>query len=124
MTVPPSQAHIRPSKLNYGLCTLMTAVNVVTMCLGLLFFFYLLSLPLFPLLSYCTTDTLLSLLVIALSWTYLRYQGQDKMPCGLCTFPPYLLHALPSPLHCYLCMHQCLLMRTLCALFVPASPCS
>ena len=35
---------------------------------------------------------------------------------------PYLLHALPSPLLYYLRVHQYLLMCTLCALFVPASP--
>ena len=36
---------------------------------------------------------------------------------------PYLLHALPLPLLYYLCMHQYLLMCTLCAPFMPASPC-
>ena len=35
---------------------------------------------------------------------------------------PYLLHALPSPLPYYLCMHQHLLMCTPCAPFVPTSP--
>ena len=41
----------------------------MTMRLELSFFFYPLSVPL--LLLYYTTDTFLSLLVIALSWTYL-----------------------------------------------------
>ena len=36
--------------------------------------------------------------------------------------PPYLLHALPSPLRYYIRVHQYLLMCTLCALFMTASP--
>ena len=83
-------------------------------------FFHLLSPPPFP--SYCTMDTLPSLLVIALSWTYLLIPrlGQDALRT---VHPsPYLLHALPSPLLYYLHMHQYLLMRTLCTPFVPVSP--
>ena len=34
----------------------------------------------------------------------------------------YLLHALPSPLLYYIRVHQYLLMRTLCAPFVPVFP--
>ena len=37
--------------------------------------------------------------------------------------PPYLLHALPSPLPHHLRVHQYLLMHDLCAPFVPVSPC-
>ena len=35
---------------------------------------------------------------------------------------PYLLHALPSPLPYHICVHQYLLMCTLCARFMTASP--
>ena len=34
----------------------------------------------------------------------------------------YLLHALPSPLPYYICVHQYLLMCTLCAPFMPVVP--
>ena len=77
-------------------------------------------LPLFP--SYYTTDTLPSLLVIALSWIYplIPRLGQDAL--WTVRLLPYLLHALPSPILYYLCVHQYLLMCTLVCPFVPVSP--
>ena len=71
---------------------------------------------------YCTMDTLPSLLVIALSWTYLLIPrlGQDALRTVHAL--PYLLHALPPPLRCYLRAHQYLLMRTLRAPPMPVHP--
>jgi hypothetical protein len=83
---------------------------------------FLLSIPpSFPS-SYCTMDTLPSLLVIVLSWTYLPIPrlGQDAL--RTVRFLPYLLHALPSPLLYYLCVHQYLLMCTLHAPPMPTPP--
>ena len=77
----------------------------------------------FPFLPYhCTTDTLPSLLVIALSWIHslLPRLGQDAL--RTVRFLPYLLHALPSPLLYYLRVHQYLLMCTLHAPPMPAPP--
>ena len=64
-------------------------------------------------------DTLPSPLVTTLSWTYplIPRLGQDAL--RTVRLLPYLLHALPSPLLYYLRVHQYLLMRTLCAPFVP-----
>ena len=92
-------------------------LGVMTVHLGPSFSFTY-SPPPFP--SYCTTDTLPSLLVIALSWTYplIPRLGQDAL-WTVCPFP-YLLHALPSPLLYYLHVHQYLLMCTLCAPPMPA----
>ena len=78
--------------------------SVMTVRLGLLIFsllFYLFPLPL------------------------LYYRHSPFTQCHADCAPPllpYLLHALPSPLLYHLHMHQYLLMCTLCAPFVPASP--
>ena len=63
---------------------------------------------------YCTMDTFPSLLIIALSWTYplTPRLGQDAL--WTVRALPYLLHALPSFLQCYLRAHQYLLMCTFC----------
>ena len=55
------------------------------------------------------------------------YYAMDTLPLLLVALRtvrvlPYLLHALPSPLLYYLRVHQCLLMRTLRALPMPAPP--
>ena len=97
-------------------------VDVMTVCLGLLFSFHLF--PFFPLshLDYCTMDTLPSLLVTVLSWTYslIPRLGQDALRT---VHPfPYLLHALPSLLLQYLHVHQDLLMCTFHAPPMPISP--
>jgi hypothetical protein len=83
-------------------------------------FFSPILLPLFP--SYCTMDTLPSLLVIALSWTYLLIPRLGQHALRTVCLLPYLLHALPLPLLCYLRVHQYLLMCTLVCPFVPVSP--
>ena len=96
--------------------TLFGDESVMTMHLGLLFSFHLSS-------PYCTTDPPFPLLlVIALSWTYLLTPrlGQDALRTVRSS--PYLLHALPSLLLYYLCVHQCLLMCTFRAPPMPASP--
>ena len=92
---------------------------VMTVHLGLLFSFHLF--PFSPLLYY-TTDTFLSLLVIALSWTYLLTPrlGQDAL--RTVRLLPYLLHALSSLLLYPLRVHQYLLMCTLCVPFAPVPP--
>ena len=71
---------------------------------------------------YCTTDTLPSLLVTVLSWTYslIPRLGQDAS--RTVHLLPYLLHVLPLPLLYHLRMHQYLLMCTLRALPMPTSP--
>ena len=85
---------------------------------GLLFFFPSILLSLY----HCTMDTLPLLLVTVLSWTYslIPRLGQDAL--RTVHLLPYLLHALPLPLLYHLRVHQYLLMCTLCAPFVPASP--
>ena len=67
-------------------------------------------------------DTLPSLLVTVLSWTYslIPRLGQDAL--RTVHLLPYLLHALPSLSLYHLRVHQYLLMCTLCAPFVPTSP--
>ena len=88
----------------------------MTVRLGLLFF-----LPsILSLLYY--GPTLPSLLVIALSWTYLLTPRLRQDALQTVRFFPYLLHALPSLLPYYLHAHQYLLMCTLRALPMPASP--
>ena len=76
--------------------------------------YYFLSPTLFPL-PYSTTDTLPSLLVNALSWTYLLTPRQRQDALRTVRPSPYLLHASPSPPLYYLRVHQYLLMCTLCA---------
>ena len=90
----------------------------MTVRLGHYFLSSILSFP--PI--YCTMDTLPSLLVTALSWTYLLTPrwGQDALQTV--RFAPYLLHDLSPPLLYHLGVHQYLLMCTLRALFMPASP--
>ena len=79
------------------------ALVVMTVRLGLLFFFHLLSPP----------------LPSTVRWTSsLRLFALGTVPC----FPLSIKHALPSPLLYYLRVHQCPLMCTLCAPVVPASP--
>ena len=67
---------------------------------------------------YCTTDTPPSLLVNALSWTYLLTPRRRQDALRTVRLLSYLLHALPSPLLYYIRVHQYLLMCTLCAPFV------
>ena len=97
----------------------IAALHVMTVHLGPYFSFIYFS----PSPIYCTVDTLPSLLVTVLSWTYFLIPrwGQDALR-SVRLPNPYLLHTLPSPLLYYLCVHQYLLMCTLCALFMPASP--
>ena len=98
----------------------MTADIVMTVRLRLLFFsiYFPSLLPL----HYHTMDTPLSLLVIALSWTYLLTPrlGQDAL--RTVRLPP--IYYMPYP-HSYctpLRVHQYLLMCTLRAPFVPVPP--
>ena len=63
-----------------------------------------------------------SLLDTVLSWITLRYLDWVKMPRGLRTSSPYLLHALPLLSLYYLRMHQCLLMCTFRAPLMPTFP--
>ena len=101
--------------------TAQVVQNVMTVRLGPLFSFTYS--PSFPLpLHYHTMDPPLSLLIIALSWTYLLTPRLGQGALQTVRLLPYLLHALSSLLLYSLRVHQYLLMCTLCAPFVPVPP--
>ena len=73
----------------------------------------------YPLPTVLRTPPFPSLLVIALSWTYLLTPRLEQDALRTVRSFLYLLHALPLLLLYYLRVHQYLLMCTICAPFVP-----